>query len=91
MYKRQVLAHDAPADAYAGVTAEVLLVTGARSPAYFTRASEAMALAVPAFRHGVIPKANHNALMDASAPLVERVAAFISDDFPAPGESYRHG
>ena len=74
---REVLAHDTPADAYAGVPAGVLLVTGARSPAYFARASEAMARAVPAFQHVVIPKAGHNALMDASAPLVERVAGFL--------------
>jgi pimeloyl-ACP methyl ester carboxylesterase len=71
---REVLAHDSPADAYAGIPAEVLLVTGARSPAYFTRASEALARAEPAFRHVVVPKTGHNALMDARPPLVECVA-----------------
>ena len=75
---REVVAHDAPAGAYAGVTADVLLATGARSPSYFTRASVAMARTTPAFRHVVIPQADHNALMDADATLVEHVAAFLS-------------
>ena len=74
---REVVVHDSAAEAYAGVTAEVLLVTGARSPAYFTRASQALAAAVPAFRHVVVPRADHNALMDANAALVERVAEFL--------------
>ncbi len=75
---REVVAHDAPAAAYSGVTADVLLVTGARSPAYFTPASAALARAVPGSRHLVIPRADHNAIMDAHPPLVERMAAFLS-------------
>lgn len=75
---REVVAHDCPATAYAGITGEVLLLTGGRSPAYFTRASEALALAVFGARHVVVPRANHNALTDASAPVVERVAGFFA-------------
>jgi pimeloyl-ACP methyl ester carboxylesterase len=75
---REVVAHDAPAAAYAGIAAEVLLVTGTRSPAYFALASEALAFAVPGARHVVIPGANHNALTDASPPVVERVAGFLA-------------
>ncbi len=78
MEAREVLAHDAPATVYAGIPAEVLFATGARSPVYFTPTSAALARAVPGSRHVVIPKANHNAITDASAPLVERMAAFLA-------------
>jgi pimeloyl-ACP methyl ester carboxylesterase len=74
---REVLAHDGPASAYAGVTAEVLLATGARSPAYFTRASAELARTLPRARHVVVPGADHNAIMMVDAPLVEPLAAFL--------------
>jgi pimeloyl-ACP methyl ester carboxylesterase len=75
---REVVAHDAPAATYADVPAPVLLVTGARSPAYFGRASAALARAVPGVRHVVVPKADHNALMNATAPFVGHFTGFLS-------------
>lgn len=79
---REVRAHDAPANAYAGVTTDVLLATGGRSPAYFAPASAAIARVLPRARHVVVPKADHNAIMGAAAPFVERFARFFlnSDD-----------
>lgn len=74
---REVRAHDGPASAYAGVTTEVLLATGGRSPSYFAPASAAMARALPRARHVVIPKVDHNAVMAAAPPFVERCAGFL--------------
>lgn len=74
---REVLAHDGPAAAYAAVSADVLLATGGRSPAYFRPASAAMARVLPRARHIVIPKADHNAITAAGAPFVERFVGFL--------------
>lgn len=75
---REVLAHDAPASVYAGVTAEVLLLTGGRSPAYFLRASQALAAALPRVRHVVVPGLGHDAITAAAAPLVGLIAEFLA-------------
>lgn len=74
---REVRAHDGPASAYTGITADVVLATGERSPAYFTRASAALAPALPRARHVVIAGADHNAVMAARAPFVERCARLL--------------
>jgi len=74
---QEVLAHDGPASTYAGVTTDVLLVNGGSSPAYFARASAALAGALPNARHHVISKANHNAINVASAPFVAQFAGFL--------------
>lgn len=87
---REVLAHDGPAGAYAGVTAEVLLATGARSPGYFAEASAAMARVLPRGRHVVIPKADHNAITGAGAPVVERLVGFLAGSGPADTPSLGH-
>jgi pimeloyl-ACP methyl ester carboxylesterase len=75
---REVLAHDGPASAYAGVTADVLLATGGRSPAYFAPGSAAMAQVMPRARHVVVPKADHNAITVAGVPFVERFTGFLA-------------
>lgn len=75
---REVVAHDAAASAYARVTAEVLLLTGGRSPAYFTRAARALDVALPRARHVIVPGCGHDALTHAAAPVVEPIAAFLT-------------
>lgn len=83
---QEVLAHDGPSSAYAGITAEVLLVTGGRSPAYFTRMSALLAQAVPGARHLVVPRADHNSIMAGGDPLVGPVARFLGGQDGAPGD-----
>ncbi|MDT7710986.1 MAG: hypothetical protein QOG20_6593 [Pseudonocardiales bacterium] len=74
---REVLAHDGPASAYASITADVLLATGGRSPAYFTRAAEALEAVLSRARRIVVPKANHNAINVASPSFVRHFAEFL--------------
>lgn len=75
---QEVLAHDGPAGAYAGTTAEVLVVNGGRSPVYFAQAAALLAQALPGARHLVVPEADHNSIMTAIEPLVGPVARFLS-------------
>ena len=77
---REVLAHDRSACAYAGITADVLLVTGARSPAYFAPASAALARALPRARHLVVPGAGHNAVNLADAAVIRPIVEFLLGD-----------
>ncbi|MCW2721393.1 alpha/beta fold hydrolase [Pseudonocardia sp.] len=74
---REVLAHDGPASAYASITADVLLATGGRSPAHFTRAAEALEAVLSRARRIVVPKANHNAINVASPSFVRHFAEFL--------------
>lgn len=74
---RQVLALDGPASAYAGLTARVLVTTGALSPPYFRPAAAALAGAVPGARHVVLPRVGHDSIMTASAALLGPVVGFL--------------
>jgi pimeloyl-ACP methyl ester carboxylesterase len=75
---REVRAHDGPADTYSGIEADVLLLTGARSPDYFAPAAEALTPAVPGARHVLVPGAGHNAINVAAPPLVGEVVRFLA-------------
>jgi pimeloyl-ACP methyl ester carboxylesterase len=75
---REVLAHDGPAAAYSGIDADVLLLTGARSPGYFGRAADALTPVVAGSRHVVVPAAGHNAINVAAAPLVGLLVRFLA-------------
>jgi pimeloyl-ACP methyl ester carboxylesterase len=70
--------HDAPATAYAGVQAEVLLAYGARSATYFRRTCEALASALPHARALRIPSAGHNAANIARSAFVRPFADFLA-------------
>jgi pimeloyl-ACP methyl ester carboxylesterase len=58
---RRIADHAGPASDYAGITAELLLTAGARSPRYFRQNCEAIAAVVPRGRALLIPRAPHNA------------------------------
>lgn len=72
-----IAAHDGPAEAYAGVTAEVLLASGARSADYFRRTCEALATALPHGRAIRIPGAGHNAANIARPAFVGPFTDFL--------------
>jgi hypothetical protein len=74
---RRVPAHDGPATDYAGITAEVLLAAGSRSPKYFAQNCQAVADAIPGGRALVIPRSSHNAANIARKGLVGPFAAFF--------------
>ncbi len=75
---RQVQAHDGPPERYAGVTAEVLLATGASAPPYFAQLNEVLAGVLPRPRTLRIPRCRHDALNIAPARLVEPIAEFFA-------------
>ena len=75
---RRIAEHDGPASDYAGITAEVLLAAGARSPRYFAENCRALAEAVPRGRAIVIPRASHNAANVARESFVEPFAMFFA-------------
>lgn len=74
---RRIRDHDGPAADYAGITAEVLLAAGARSPRYFTQNCRAVADAIPRGRAVVIPGAPHNAANVAREAFVRPFASFF--------------
>jgi pimeloyl-ACP methyl ester carboxylesterase len=80
-----IAAHDAPASAYAGVRAEVLLASGARSARYFRRTCEALAAALPRARAITIPGAGHNAANIARPGFVRPFAEFLAEEVGARG------
>jgi pimeloyl-ACP methyl ester carboxylesterase len=75
---RRIAEHNGPASDYAGITAEVLLAAGARSPRYFAENCRAVAEAVPRGRAIVIPRASHNAANIARESFVEPFATFFA-------------
>ncbi|MFB9237834.1 alpha/beta fold hydrolase [Plantactinospora siamensis] len=75
---RQVAAHDGPADRYAGIEAEVLLVSGAAGPPAFAALNEALARALPRARTLLIPRCRHDAINRAFPRVVEPIAAFFA-------------
>lgn len=74
---RRIAEHDGPPSDYAGIGAQVLLVAGSRSPAYFTQNCEALAAAIPGGRSLVV-KGSHNAPNIASPAFVRPFADFFT-------------
>ncbi|MFC5379925.1 alpha/beta fold hydrolase [Aquipuribacter nitratireducens] len=74
----QIIANDAPAEAYAGITATTLLAHGARSASYFGDVCEALAAALPDGSALRIPRASHNAMNIARPAFVEPFAQFLT-------------
>lgn len=75
---RQIVAHASSVDAYAGVTAEVLLAHGGSGPAYFTEHHQKLARVIPRSRTLTVPRARHDALAVAPAHLVGTIADFFT-------------
>ena len=75
-----IRAHDGPAEQWAGVTAEVLLMCGGSGPRYYVDSNEALARALPHARTMEIPRSAHDAINRARPRLVEPLAAFFAAD-----------
>lgn len=75
---RRIMAHSGTAQDYAGITADVLLARGARSPSYYARICADLADVIPRTTVVAIPRASHNAANVAGAALVRPLAAFFA-------------
>ncbi|GAA1400325.1 alpha/beta fold hydrolase [Catellatospora coxensis] len=75
---RRVREHDGPPADYAGITAEVLLTAGARSPEHFAENCRTLAEAIPHGRAVIIPGADHDAAVAAHDELVRPVSRFLA-------------
>jgi pimeloyl-ACP methyl ester carboxylesterase len=73
-----IRAHDGPAEQWAGVTANVLLMCGGKGPRYYVRSNAALARALPHARTMEIPRSGHDAINRARPRLVEPLAAFFT-------------
>ncbi len=80
---RRILAHDGPPTDYAGLTADVLLAAGSRSPRYFAQNCQAVADAIPRGRAVVIPRSSHNAANIAPESFVRPFATFFAGSLAA--------
>lgn len=76
----QIIANDAPAEAYSSITARTLLAHGARSASYFGDVCNALAAALPHATAMRIPRASHNAMNIARPTFVEPFATFLTDE-----------
>nr|WP_240895799.1 alpha/beta fold hydrolase [Kineococcus siccus] len=77
---RAGLQMDSPADAYAGLSARALLLTGERSPEHFGTAAREMAAAVPSATALVAGGCGHDSLLRAARRCVQPVTAFLAGD-----------
>jgi pimeloyl-ACP methyl ester carboxylesterase len=75
---REAVRHAGSADLYAGITAEVLLASGSRSPAYYAPTIERLAAAIPKARAIVVPRAGHDAPNRAGRNVIEPLAGFLA-------------
>jgi pimeloyl-ACP methyl ester carboxylesterase len=75
----ETLRLDAPASAYAGITAPLLLLQGADSPDYLHRAAAAVAGAVPGAELRTIPGVLHDGPQRAAERIAPELRAFFSD------------
>jgi pimeloyl-ACP methyl ester carboxylesterase len=74
----QIIEHDAPASAYAGIGARTLLAAGSRSARYFGAVCDALAAALPDATSARIPGASHNAANIARPAFVRPFAEFLA-------------
>ncbi|MGW0217569.1 alpha/beta fold hydrolase [Micromonospora chokoriensis] len=83
-----ILAHDAPATRWAGVSAQVLLTCGADGPAYYVDQNDALARALPHARTLTVPRSGHDAINRAHPRIVDPLAEFFGA--PVTPERARH-
>jgi pimeloyl-ACP methyl ester carboxylesterase len=74
----QIIAHDGPASAYAGIAADSLLAAGARSARSFGIVCDALADALPRARSVRVPGASHNAVNVARPAFVAIFADLLA-------------
>ncbi|GIF38781.1 alpha/beta fold hydrolase [Actinoplanes xinjiangensis] len=70
--------HGGPASRWAVVTAEVLLMCGAKGPPYYPKIHRALAAAIPRARTLEIPGSQHDGLARANPRIVEPFAEFFA-------------
>jgi pimeloyl-ACP methyl ester carboxylesterase len=75
---RLIQASDGPAEQYATIKAEVLLVCGADAPPYFAELNKALARVLPRARTLQIPRCGHDGIAVARPRLVDPIAAFFA-------------
>ncbi|SBT42176.1 Pimeloyl-ACP methyl ester carboxylesterase [Micromonospora auratinigra] len=80
---RQIQAYEGPAAQYAGVTAEVLLASGAKAATWYAETDEALAGVLPRARTLRIPGCGHNGIAAAPPRLVDPIAAFLATPIEA--------
>ncbi|GAB3850780.1 alpha/beta fold hydrolase [Dactylosporangium cerinum] len=80
---RRIHEHGGPAGDYAGITAEMLLTAGSRSPRYFMENCQAIADVAQRGRALLIPKSSHNAANIARAAFVRPFADFFAGSLKA--------
>ncbi|GAB4100793.1 alpha/beta hydrolase [Sinomonas halotolerans] len=67
----------AAADRYAGIAVPLLLLAGARSPAYFRTIASGLAASLPGSTSMVVPRANHSALHRPSEAMLGAFRRFL--------------
>ncbi|MEU1838021.1 alpha/beta fold hydrolase [Micromonospora chersina] len=75
---RQIEAYEGPAGEYAGITAETLLISGARAAPYFTEINDLLAAAIPRARTLRVPGSPHNGIAVAPPALINPVTTFFT-------------
>ncbi|GAA3755817.1 alpha/beta fold hydrolase [Micromonospora maritima] len=84
---RQIVAYEGPAGQYAGITAETLLISGAKAAPFFTETNDLLAAVLPRARTLRVPGSPHNGIAVAPPALTTPLAAFFTA--PATGEVSR--
>ncbi|MEU7820324.1 alpha/beta hydrolase [Catellatospora sp. NPDC049133] len=75
---RRIREHDGPPADYAGITADVLLAAGARSPEHFAENCRTLAEAIPHGQALIVAGAAHDAAVTAQDELVRPVSRFLA-------------
>ncbi|MDG4800558.1 alpha/beta hydrolase [Micromonospora sp. WMMD980] len=84
---RQIVAHEGPAEQYAGITAEALLVSGAKAAPFFTETNDMLAATLPHAHTLRVPGSPHNGIAAAPPALIDPLTAFFTA--PTAGEVSR--
>ncbi|MGC3863594.1 alpha/beta fold hydrolase [Micromonospora chersina] len=75
---RQIEAYEGPAEEYAGITAETLLISGAKAAPYFTEINDRLAAVIPKARTLRVPGSPHNGIAVAPPTLINPLTTFFT-------------
>ncbi|MEU9825506.1 alpha/beta fold hydrolase [Micromonospora chersina] len=75
---RQIEAYEGPAEEYAGITAETLLISGAKAAPYFTEINHLLAAAIPRAQTLRVPGSPHNGIAVAPPALITPLTTFFT-------------
>ncbi|MGW9194423.1 alpha/beta fold hydrolase [Micromonospora chersina] len=75
---RQIETYEGPAEEYAGITAETLLISGARAAPYFTEINDLLAAAIPRAQTLRVPGSPHNGIAVAPPALISPLTTFFT-------------